>query len=43
VFLGTIIFLPIVSIFDGSFSFAGLVLIPISFLGVYFTLKAKFK
>ncbi|WP_019850050.1 CynX/NimT family MFS transporter [Desulfitobacterium sp. PCE1] len=42
-FLGTLIFMPIVGLVGGSFTTAGLVLIPIALIGVILTAMAKFK
>lgn len=42
-FLGTLIFMPIVGLVGGSFTTAGLVLIPIALVGVILTAMARFK
>lgn len=42
-FLGTFIFMPIVAIMGGSFTSAGMVLVPIALLGLLFAFLAKFK
>lgn len=42
-FLGTSLFMPIVGLVGGSFTAAGMVMIPIALLGVVFTVLAKFK
>lgn len=42
-FLGTSTFMPMVNMVGGSFTTAGLILIPIALIGVLFTIMAKFK
>lgn len=42
-FLGTAIFMPVVGLVGGSFTTAGLLLIPVALIGVVLTVLAKFK
>jgi hypothetical protein len=42
-FLGTLIFMPIVAMVGGSFTTAGLVLIPIAVVGLLFAIACKLR